>query len=270
MFTMAINQPPQSMVSLLLRDHFCMNIFSLLRRVPAFHRTGHRMGLRAVDRVNYRSGSQGQMGPVSPSWGVLIVLLALPLIGQAASTGEERLRGYLKGLETLRAEFHQYTLSADGGRMIESEGTLYLQRPGRFRWEYREPLEQVIVADGSRVWLHDIELDQISHQSQASALDGTPAQLLASDEPIETHFQILAWDPGDGRDWVELQPKQADAQVTRIRIGFIGPDLDTLLMEDSFGQLTRFSFLASKRNPKLDAKLFKMEQPLGGDFLEMR
>ncbi len=152
-----------------------MNIFSFLRRVPAFH----RMGLRAVDRVNCRSGSQGQMGPVSPSWGVLLVLLAIPLIGQAASTGEERLRGYLKGLETLRAEFHQYTLSADGGRMIESEGTLYLQRPGRFRWEYREPLEQVIVADGSRVWLHDIELDQISHQSQASALDGTPAQLLA-------------------------------------------------------------------------------------------
>jgi len=188
----------------------------------------------------------------------------------AASTGEERLRNYLKGLNTLSSEFRQFTLSADGGRMIESEGTLYLQRPGRFRWEYRAPMEQVIVADGDRVWLHDIELDQISHQSQAKALDGTPAQLLASDEPIERHFAILPWNPDDGRDWVELQPKDADGQIKRIRIGFVGKDLDTLLMEDNFGQLTRFSFSGTKRNLKLDSHLFKMESPIGGNFLEVR
>lgn len=188
----------------------------------------------------------------------------------AAPTGEERLRNYLKGLNTLVSEFRQFTLSADGGRMIESEGTLYLQRPGRFRWEYRAPMEQVIVADGDRVWLHDIELDQISHQSQSKALDGTPAQLLASNEPIERHFAILTWNPDDGRDWVELQPKDTDGQIKRIRIGFVGKDLDTLLMEDNFGQLTRFSFSGTKRNPKLDSHLFKMESPIGGNFLEVR
>lgn len=197
-------------------------------------------------------------------------LLALTTIALAAPSGEARLKDYLKGLNTLTSEFRQYTLSADGGRMIESEGTFYLQRPGRFRWEYRAPMEQVIVADGDRVWLHDIELDQISHQSQSSALDGTPAQLLASNEPIDRHFEIVTWDPGDGRDWVELQPKKADGQVTRIRIGFIGEALDTLLMEDSFGQITRFSFLDTKRNPKLDAKLFKLDRPIGGDFLEIQ
>ena len=197
-------------------------------------------------------------------------LLALSTIALAAPSGEARLKDYLKGLNTLTSEFRQYTLSADGGRMIESEGTFYLQRPGRFRWEYRAPMEQVIVADGDRVWLHDIELDQISHQSQSSALDGTPAQLLASNEPIDRHFEIVTWDPGDGRDWVELQPKKADGQVTRIRIGFIGEALDTLLMEDSFGQITRFSFLDTKRNPKLDAKLFKLDRPIGGDFLEIQ
>lgn len=197
-------------------------------------------------------------------------LLALTTIALAAPSGEARLKDYLKGLNTLTSEFRQYTLSADGGRMIESEGTFYLQRPGRFRWEYRAPMEQVIVADGDRVWLHDIELDQISHQSQSSALDGTPAQLLASNEPIDRYFEIFTWDPGDGRDWVELQPKKADGQVTRIRIGFIGEALDTLLMEDSFGQITRFSFLDTKRNPKLDPKLFKLDRPIGGDFLEIQ
>lgn len=210
-----------------------------------------------------------------PLWGRLLTaatitgLLTLSLNLMAASSGEKRLKDYLKGLNSLTSEFHQYTLSADGGRMIESEGTFYLQRPGRFRWEYRAPMAQVIVADGDRAWLHDIELDQISHQSQSKALDGTPAQLLASNEPIDRHFQISTWDPGDGREWVELQPKDADGQVKRIRIGFIGDALDTLLMEDSFGQITRFSFLDTKRNPKLDPKLFKLDRPIGGDFLEI-
>lgn len=211
----------------------------------------------------------GQVGRVLKA-ALTATLLILNGIALAAPSGEARLKDYLKGLNTLSSEFRQYTLSADGGRMIESEGTLYLQRPGRFRWEYRAPMEQVIVADGDRVWLHDIELDQISHQNQSSALDGTPAQLLSSNEPIDRHFEIFAWDPGDGRDWVELQPKKADGQVTRIRIGFIGEALDTLLMEDSFGQITRFSLLDTKRNPKLDPKLFKLDRPIGGDFLEIQ
>ncbi|MBP8284960.1 MAG: outer membrane lipoprotein chaperone LolA [Chromatiaceae bacterium] len=217
----------------------------------------------------HKRHSPGQVGRVLQVV-VTAALLALTGLALAAPSGEARLKDYLKGLNTLTSEFHQYTLSADGGRMIESEGTFYLQRPGRFRWEYRAPMEQVIVADGDRVWLHDIELDQISHQSQSSALDGTPAQLLASNEPIDRYFEIFTWDPGDGRDWVELQPKKADGQVTRIRIGFIGEALDTLLMEDSFGQITRFSFLDTKRNTKLDPKLFKLDRPIGGDFLEIQ
>jgi outer membrane lipoprotein carrier protein len=204
------------------------------------------------------------------SW-LSILTWALALFwGSALATGEERLRAYLDDLDTLSSEFRQITLSSDGGRIVESAGTLYLKRPGRFRWEYRGPNAQVIVADGKRVWLHDIELDQVSHQGQESALGGTPAQLLASDDPIERHFRILPWDAGDQREWVELQPKAEEGQVAKIRIGFVGDDLDTLLMEDSFGQITRFSFTRTRRNPELDEELFRLEQPVGGDFLEIR
>lgn len=204
--------------------------------------------------------------------GPTAALLAMLLCGwyaTAAAAGEERLRAYLSDLGTLSAEFRQITLSADGGRVHESDGTLYLKRPGRFRWEYRSPMEQVIVADGDRVWLHDIELDQISHRSQDNALAGTPAQLLASDDPVERHFRIAPWDAGDEREWVELQPKGEEGQVVRIRIGFIGDELDTLLMEDSFGQITRFSFAAIRRNPTLGDDLFQLDLPEGGEFLEM-
>jgi outer membrane lipoprotein carrier protein len=212
--------------------------------------------------------------PVAGRRGALVILCAtlsgLLSAGPAAAAGAERLERYLKGLRTLTSEFEQITLSADGGRMVESQGTLYLKRPGRFRWEYRKPVEQIIVADGKRVWLHDLELDQVSHQSQNSALEGTPAQLLAADDPIERHFRVLPWDGGEGRQWVELQPRDPDSQVVKIRIGFIGEKLDTLLMEDSFGQLTRFSFTKTRRNRALDNSLFRLDQPVGGDFLEIR
>jgi outer membrane lipoprotein carrier protein len=202
--------------------------------------------------------------------GIFAILFLLLWTGPAASaSGAERLEDYLKGLRTLSSRFAQVTLSADGGRMVESKGTLYLKRPGKFRWEYDSPVQQLIIADGKRVWLHDLELDQVSHQGQGKALNGTPAQLLASEEPIDRHFKVSPWDGGDEREWVELQPRKADTQVTKIRIGFIGKRLDTLLMEDSFGQLTRFTFTGTKRNPSLKADLFRLDQSTGGDFLQI-
>lgn len=197
-----------------------------------------------------------------------LIALAIATPATAAAGGAERLDAYLKGLDSLSAEFRQITLAADGGRIVEATGTLYLKRPGRFRWEYQAPMEQVIVADGKRVWLHDIELDQVSHQSQDNALAGTPAQLLASDDPVEKHFTVLPWDAGDQRDWLELQPKAGSGEIVKIRIGFVGAELDTLLMEDAFGQLTRLSFTSTKRNPSLSDDLFKLEKGAGGDLLQ--
>jgi outer membrane lipoprotein carrier protein len=193
----------------------------------------------------------------------------LPAGPAAAAAGAERLEDYLKGLRTLSSGFKQVTLSSDGGRMVESKGTFYLKRPGKFRWEYDDPVQQIIIADGKRVWLHDLELEQVSHQSQRKALSGTPALLLASEEPIDRHFKISKWDGGDQRDWVELQPRKDDTQIVKIRIGFIGKRLDTLLMEDSFGQLTRLTFTGTKRNPTLKENLFRLEESTGGDFLQI-
>lgn len=204
-----------------------------------------------------------------PLWGICITLLALLLPSYALAAGADLLEDYLKGLRTLSSRFHQTTLSADGGRMAKSVGTLYLKRPGKFRWEYDSPVKQIIVADGTRVFLHDLELDQVSHQGQEKALSGTPAQLLAAEEPVDRHFKVFPWDGGDEREWVELQPKKADTQVVRIRIGFIGKRLDTLLMEDSFGQLTRISFTGTKRNPSLDSDLFHIDESTGGEFLKL-
>lgn len=201
---------------------------------------------------------------------LLAALLALTLAvpaGLAAADGRQRLDDYLKGLSSLKSSFKQVTFNADRTQMLEASGTLYLQRPGRFRWEYDAPNRQVIVADGKRVYLHDLDLAQISHQSQRRALRGTPALLLADGGPIEEHFSARPIESSDGRDWVELRPKAADTEVLRIELGFGGKELDSLIMEDSFGQMTRLNFSATQRNPRLDPGLFKVDDKAVDDFL---
>ena len=197
-------------------------------------------------------------------------LLALTLLvptGLRAADGSQRLEDYLKGLSSLKSSFEQVTFNADRTQMMEASGTFYLQRPGRFRWEYDTPNRQVIVADGKRVYLHDLDLDQVSHQSQAKALRGTPALLLASGGPIEDHFKTRPIESRDGRDWVELIPKASDTDVVRIELGFGGKELDSLIMEDSFGQMTRLNFSATQRNPSLDPDLFEVDEKAVDEFL---
>ena len=187
----------------------------------------------------------------------------------AADNGAQRVNDYLNGLNSLKAEFEQYTFNADRTQMLEARGTLYLQRPGRFRWEYASPNKQVIIADGKSVYLHDLDKKQVSHQSQAEALRGKPALLLASNDPIEPHFTARPIESTVGREWVELIPKDRETDVVRIELGFGQDTLDSLIMEDSFGQETRLNFSGAQRNVSLKSDLFKIDQRAVVDFLQV-
>lgn len=199
--------------------------------------------------------------------GLTLVLALVVTAPVMAADGAKRVNDYLAGLSSLRASFEQFTFNAERTQMIESRGTLYLQRPGQFRWDYEAPNRQTIIADGRRVYLHDLELKQVTHQSQDRALRGTPALLLADGGPIETHFEAATIPSTDGRDWVELIPKAEDTDVVRIELGFGKDHLESLIMEDSFGQTTRLNFSDQQRNAKLDPDLFRIDQRAMDDFL---
>ena len=199
----------------------------------------------------------------------LMLFAALGTTHAFAADGVAMVKDYLRGLNSLQADFRQITLAADGGEMIESRGTFYLLRPNRFRWDYETPSEQLIVADGKRIYVYDKELAQVSHRSQKAILDGTPAQLLASNEPPEKYFTMRNIDRDDGRVWAELVPKTSETDVEKLQIGFSDGELDTLVMEDRFGQLTRFIFTDLDRNPQLQYDLFRFKRPAGADFLKI-
>ncbi|MCG7897298.1 MAG: outer membrane lipoprotein chaperone LolA [Candidatus Thiodiazotropha lotti] len=178
-----------------------------------------------------------------------------------AESGIRQLETFLQDLKTLKADFRQTLQQPDYEQVYASNGVFYLRRPGQLRWEYQTPSEQLIVADGDRIWLHDIELEQVSHRSQEAVLDGTPAQLLSGTGPISQHFQVNELGIESELTWVELVPKSKEAQFASVRLALQENRLERMEMFDNFGQVTRFFFENMQRNPQLDDALFEFEPP---------
>ena len=185
----------------------------------------------------------------------------------ANAGGRERLDAFYKEVQSLRGEFTQTVLDPRMKVGEEAQGTLALQRPGKFRWDYKTPYHQLIVADGNKVWIYDIELEQVTVKRLDEAVGNTPAQLLSSGESLEKNFNITEEGKSGEFEWVELTPKQKDSSFEKVRLGFDQRDLRTMELKDNFGQTTRLQFSHLERNPKLVPSLFDFKPPPGVDVV---
>lgn len=177
-----------------------------------------------------------------------------------------RLDAYLGQVKSLRAGFSQ-VLTDETGHQQRAEGRFWLQRPNRFRWSYERPSPQVIVADGERLWLYDVELEQVVVQPMSEGLDETPAMLLGGDADLDRHFSMQELGSRDGRVWLELTPRGRGGNYRRIRLAFSDTDLVEMTVLDNFGQTTRITFHDIVRNPHLEMDLFRFEPPEGVDVV---
>ena len=142
-----------------------------------------------------------------------------------------------------------------------------MQRPGKFRWDYLEPYKQLIVSDGSKIWIYDTELEQVTVKPIESGLSDTPALLLSGDKPLDQAFVITDLGENGGLEWVELMPKVSDTSFERVRLGFGKDDLQGMELVDNFGQTTRLDFTNLKRNPAVEQSLFAFTPPPGVDVI---
>jgi outer membrane lipoprotein carrier protein len=101
-----------------------------------------------------------------------------------------------------------------------AKGSFVFNRPGRFRWVYDKPVDQVIVGDGERVWIYDRGLAQVTVRKLARALGSTPAALLAGSTDVDAAFDLSEAGAKDGIEWLEAKPKDREAGFERIRMGF--------------------------------------------------
>ena len=200
-------------------------------------------------------------------------LLALCALG-AQATGLEALDAFIKNTRSGRAQFVQQVSSppkeGQSARVRNSSGSLEFVRPNRFRFVFKKPLEQVIVADGQTLWLYDVDLAQATARKQAQTLGATPAALIASATDLramELEFELSNAAASEGQEWVLARPRSKDGGLQAVRIGFKGASLATLEILDSFGQRSLMQFTQFEANPALDNSLFQFKPPAGVDVL---
>jgi outer membrane lipoprotein carrier protein len=214
---------------------------------------------------------------------VAILLIANYSINSSAS-GLNALENFLKSTQSGRADFTQVVTSPpktdssekSTAKVKTTSGTFEFSRPNKFKFLYKKPFEQTIVADGITLWLHDVDLNQVTARKQAQALGSTPAALIAtaaSLKALEAEFTLQDAPEANGLQWVTAIPKAKDGQIQSIKVGLKnaadkGVSLSVLEILDSFGQRSVINFANVERNVNFGAENFKFTPPAGADVIQ--
>ena len=198
-----------------------------------------------------------------------IVAIASLLIATAAhaDTARSRMEAFSKDLKSVTADFRQTVTDANGGRGDASRGTMALEAPRQFRWVTQEPYEQTIVADGTRVWIYEPDLQQVSVRSQSGEEAHSPLTVLTDLSQLDSQFTASESGERDGYAWLKLTSKAKEPEFEYAELGFSAHDLDRMVFKDQLGNTTEMRFVDWKRNAKIAGETFKFTPPKGVDVV---
>lgn len=206
---------------------------------------------------------------------LLATLAVAACVSAAHASGIDSLENFVKSARSGRADFTQVVTgpAKDGqaARSKTSTGTFEFSRPNRFRFDYRKPFAQTIVADGQTLWLYDVDLNQVTARKQAQVLGSTPAALVASAPDLATmrrDFNLEAAGEKDGLQWVQATPKDKEGQLHSMKLGFRGNELAMLEILDSFGQRSVLTFTKMEVNAAISPETFQFKPPQGADVVK--
>jgi len=179
----------------------------------------------------------------------------------------EQLRNFAAQVKSARGEFTQQ-VTREGKKPQQSRGQFLFARPGKFRWTYTQPYDQVLVADGIKLFIYDKDLNQVTVRKLNNALDSSPAAILFGSQTLENVYVLKDGGSRDGLDWIEAKPKSKDSTFEKILIGLKDDQPAAMELLDNFGQSTTLKFIKFERNPALPAESFRFAPPKGADVLE--
>ncbi len=198
--------------------------------------------------------------------GMTFALMLLPLTAHAAAT--DKLKAFIAATHSAQANFTQEVRDKKGKRIQNASGVMMFVRPGKFRWEYQKPYEQLIVGDGNKFWMYDVDLNQVTVKKLDAALGSSPAALLSGNNEIESGFALKDIEARDGLEWLQATPKSPETTFEKILMAFnTKSELVVMELHDAFGHHTVLRFAELKKNPPLPAQLFKFVPPKGADVL---
>ena len=195
---------------------------------------------------------------------LLLLLFSFP----ALASGLDDFLAFNSSSKTATGRFEQQVFDRSGKTVERASGTFAFRRPGKFRWTYDKPNKQVLVGDGSKLWIHDPDLNQVTVKRIDQAISSTPAALLAGKDDITALFTLRDAGSADGLNWVEATPKAQDTGFERVRLGLQGRNLAAMELHDQLGGRTLLHFTELKANAPVPADSFKFAPPKGADVLE--
>jgi outer membrane lipoprotein carrier protein len=195
----------------------------------------------------------------------VLVLLFFSQISLAEDAPVKKLKLFLAATKSLSADFKQVLINESGHPTQTSYGVFYLQRPGKFRWDYEKPFKQEIVATSGKVWFYDTDLQQVTIKKLDESVGSTPALLLSGEISLEENFTMQEQGVNGDIQWIKLLPKKQESSFKYVLIGLQKGILAGMELSDNFGQLTRIYFSNTLINPPLKSTLFEFEAPKGAD-----
>ena len=200
--------------------------------------------------------------------GLALALVFGLAVGSADAGARDDLGAFTHGLKGLQASFTQQVFDSNGKLKETSSGRVALSAPRLFRWEYAKPYEQLIVADGKRVWVYDPDLEQVTRRAQGAEEQNSPLAALIDPSRLDRDYLITEAGSTDGLEWLALKPRKGDdAGFQSARLGFGQDGLATMQVIDALGQKTRITFSGWQRNPAFPAATFKFTPPKGVDVV---
>ncbi len=200
-------------------------------------------------------------------WMKLAMLTGLLIASSARAGSIEKLHAFIEQTRSAKANFSQEVIDSNGSVQQQASGTVQFQRPGKFRWIYDKPYEQIIVGDGEKLWIYDKDLNQVTRRNLDKALGSSPAALLAGADDVDRYFSLNAVGVKKKLDWLEVKPYDEDSLFEKVRMGFRGNALEVMELHDHFGQKTTITFSNMQRNPKTSPDLYTFTVPKGADVV---
>lgn len=198
----------------------------------------------------------------------LLALAAVSLSTNTWAGGRDKLNEFFSQVDTMQSGFTQQVIDDKGELRQSSSGSVFLSRPGRFRWEYASPDKHEIVADGKNVWVYDVELDQVTVKPMNQALSAAPVGLLTKKQNVEQQFAVEEMEAeGSNLEWFRLTPRKQDSDFTSMDLGVGGNGVQEMILNDKFGQKTYIRFEGLRTNVNIDNNRFNFTPPANADVI---
>lgn len=201
----------------------------------------------------------------------VLVAGALFLTSQAHAAALDQFKSFVSSTQSAKGEFTQQLVKVESGKSKisnKSSGTFSFARPGKFIWTYQKPYEQLLQADGEKLYIYDKDLNQVTIKKLGDALGSSPAAILFGSNDLEKNFTLKEAGTKNGLEWMEATPKAKDTTFDHIGIGLRNGVPEAMELRDSFGQVSLLTFTKFEKNPVMPATQFKFTVPKGADVFQ--